>query len=86
MRIGQKISLGFALILVLAVALGGLALNSMRDATHRAVALATKQVPAVTIANEVERDSLETMYAIRGYTMSDNAEMLAKGEVILELE
>ncbi len=80
MRIGQKITLGFALILVLAAALGVVALLAMRDGTAKSNDLATKQVPAVTVANDVERSSLETMYNIRGYTMSENDAMLAAGE------
>ena len=84
MRIGVKITLGFALILVLAAALGTLGVVSMREAAFKANELATKQVPAVTVANEVERDSRETMFEIRGYTMSENDEMLKKGETLLQ--
>jgi methyl-accepting chemotaxis protein len=84
MRIGQKITLGFAIILTLAMALGVMALLSMRDATAKANDLAAKQVPAVTVANEVERNSLATMYQIRGYTMSNNDEMRKKGQESLK--
>jgi methyl-accepting chemotaxis protein len=85
MRIGQKITLGFALILVLAAALGVVALFAMRDGTSKSNDLATKQVPAVTVANDVERSSLETMYNIRGYVMSENEAMLRAGEDSLKV-
>ena len=85
MRIGQKITLGFALILVLAAALGVVALLAMRDGTAKSNDLATKQVPAVTVANDVERSSLETMYNIRGYVMSDNEAMRRAGEDSLKV-
>ena len=85
MRIGQKITLGFIVILVLAGLLGALALVTMRSAAQKADALATKQVPAVTMANSIERRSQETLFQIRGYTMSDNDDMRVKGEESLRL-
>ncbi len=84
MRIGTKITLGFTIILILAAGLGILALISMRDAAEKAGDLATKQVPAVTVASEIERDARETMFQIRGYTMSNNDEMRLKGEASLK--
>jgi len=83
MRIGTKIGLGFAIVLILALLLGLLAVFSMNTASANASDMATKQVPAVTVASEVERNTLDTMYNIRGYTMSDNAKMLADGKELL---
>ena len=84
MRIGHKITLGFAVILVLAAGLGALAVFSMRDASHKANELGEKQVPALAVANEIERDVRATMFNIRGYSMSNNEEMLRKGEASLK--
>ena len=83
MRIGTKIGLGFAIVLLLALSLGLLAVWNMSQAATSATNMATKQVPAVTVATEVERNSLDTMYNIRGYTMSDNEKMLATGKELL---
>ena len=84
MRIGTKITLGFALVLFLAIALGAVALLSMREAANRANDLAAKQVPAVTVANDIERDTRETLFLVRGYTMSDDEDMGRKGEEMLK--
>ena len=84
MRIGHKITLGFAVILVLAAGLGALAVISMREASHKANELGEKQVPALVIANDLERHARETMFHIRGYAMSNNDEMLRKGESFLK--
>ena len=83
MRIGTKIGLGFAVVLVLALALGLLAVFKMNTAAANADALATKQVPAVTVSNQVERNAADTMFNIRGYTMSDNSDMLKTGKKFL---
>jgi methyl-accepting chemotaxis protein len=83
MRIGTKIGLGFAIVLLLALSLGLLAVWNMNLAATSASHMATKQVPAVTVATEVERNSLDTMYNIRGYTMSDNEKMLVTGKELL---
>jgi methyl-accepting chemotaxis protein len=83
MRIGTKIGLGFAIVLLLALSLGLLAVWNMNAAAHNATNMATKQVPAVTVANEVERTSLDTMYNIRAYTMSDDAKALEAGKALL---
>ncbi|MBN8524089.1 MAG: hypothetical protein J0M02_02005 [Planctomycetes bacterium] len=79
MRIGQKIGLGFSIVMVLAIALGTMAVINMRSASAKAEALSQKQVPAVKVSNEVERNALQTMFAIRGYTMSNDASMLKDG-------
>ncbi len=80
MKIGTKITLGFGSILALALILGGIAVYAMFQGSHAAANLEHKQVPAVTVANDVERSSLETMYSIRGYVMSDSAKDLEEGE------
>jgi methyl-accepting chemotaxis protein len=84
MRIGQKITLGFSIILALAALLGGIALVAMNAAGRKTDDLSKKQVPAVAHASMVERHARETMYQIRGYTMSDNESMLTAGEEALK--
>jgi methyl-accepting chemotaxis protein len=85
MRIGQKIGLGFSIVMVLAIGLGTMAVINMTSASGRAEALSVKQVPAVKVSNEVERNSLKTMFAIRGYTMSNNPAMLQEGLELLKV-
>jgi methyl-accepting chemotaxis protein len=68
--LSYKISLGFALILVLAVALGSLALWNMKKVEKLSVQLDQEYVPEVAVANNVERYSLEAMFEMRGYGLS----------------
>ena len=84
MRIGHKITLSFAVILAIAIAIGLIALATMHEASGKSHDLANKQVPAVALAHEIERSSLETMYHIRGYTMSDDESLLHLGEKTLK--
>jgi len=80
MRLSFKIASGFALILVLALALGGVALWSMRQAAVLSAKLADRYVPEVTIANMVERFSHETMYDMRGYAFTQEKAYLDDGK------
>lgn len=84
MRLSLKIASGFALILVLALTLGGLALWSMRQVAGLSEKLSNRYVPQVTVANTVERFSHETMYDMRGYAMSQAKEHLEDGKKNLE--
>jgi methyl-accepting chemotaxis protein len=84
MRIGQKVGLGFTIVMILAIALGSMAVYNMHAASDMASALSLKQVPAVKISNEIERNSLQFMFSIRGYTMSNNQDMLKEGLLFLK--
>jgi methyl-accepting chemotaxis protein len=75
-RLGLKIATGFALVLALALALGALALWSMRHVGGLSVKLAREYVPEVSVANNIERYSLDTMYAMRGFAMSHDKHYL----------
>ncbi len=79
MRLGTSISLGFAVILLLAVILGLAAAWVMTGAAESATVLAKAKVPAVERANDVERQAFAVMYNIRGWTMSGNEDMYTKG-------
>jgi methyl-accepting chemotaxis protein len=78
MKLGTKIAVGFGLLIVIAIGLGGTASWVMRNVQVTANELATANVPAVAVANEVERDSLQTMYEARGYVYSEEKSFLDK--------
>jgi methyl-accepting chemotaxis protein len=78
-RLSYKISLGFSLILVLAIALGGLALWDMKKVETLSVKLDNEYVPEVAVANNVERYSLETMFELRGYGLTGEKGYLEAG-------
>ncbi len=79
MKLGTKIALGFTSLVALAVVLGGIAVWSMMNVQGEATKLADEYVPEVRICNDVERNALETMYALRGYGLSEEEQYLAEG-------
>ncbi len=80
MKLGAKIGLGFGMLILIAIFLGGMAVYSMKKVTVNASALEADYVPAVKGANNVERYSLLTMYAIRGYGFTDDQQFLEDGK------
>ena len=79
MKLGTKITLGFSSLVVIAIALGTVAVIQMRSVKNQAEILATEVAPAVEVANNVERSALKTMYAIRGYQYTGNDDFLKAG-------
>jgi len=71
MKLGAKISLGFVTLIVIAVALGSLAVWKMNSVKSSATILSNEYVPSAKIANEVERTSMATMYGMRGYVFTE---------------
>ena len=76
MKLGTKIAFGFGSVLAIAVALGSLAIWNMNGVKTTATVLASENVPSVQVATEVERDSLNTMYATRGYAFTEDPKFL----------
>ncbi len=71
MKLGTKIGAGFAALIVVALALGGLAVVSMKGVETKSNVLSQEYMPEVEYCTEVERASLLTMYAMRGYGLSE---------------
>ncbi len=71
MKLGTKIGAGFAALIVVALALGGLAVVSMKGVETKSNVLSGEYMPEVEYLTEVERASLLTMYAMRGYGLSE---------------
>jgi len=80
MNLGVKIGGGFGILLLIAAALGGLAIVNMNKVGTLAEMLDKEYVPEVRVANNVERHSLLTMYAIRGYAFTSDNSMLEEGQ------
>jgi methyl-accepting chemotaxis protein len=57
MKLATKIGLGFAALIAIACALGGLAVFNMKQTEDIVQVLATQNVPEVNIANDIERSS-----------------------------
>lgn len=79
MKLGVKIGIGFACLLVIAIALGMLAISKMSGVKTEATILSNEYVPEVKVANEVERFSLLTMYNMRGYAYTEDKNYLDLG-------
>jgi methyl-accepting chemotaxis protein len=79
MKLGTKLYLGFSALVAIAVVLGSLAVWQMSTVKRDAVLMAKSYVPAVLVANNVERESLKTMYEIRGYAFTEETNFLARG-------
>ena len=79
MKLGTKLYLGFSALVVIALLLGGLAVWQMSGVKRDATIIAQDYLPAVLVANNVERESLRTMYEIRGYAFTEETNFLARG-------
>ncbi|UJX42387.1 methyl-accepting chemotaxis protein [Desulfovibrio sp. JY] len=70
MKLGLKIGIGFGCLILIACALGLLGVFNMRTVEKTSEKLSSQYIPETGIANEIERTSLLTMYAMRGYSLS----------------
>ena len=76
LKLGAKLNGAFIAVATLTLLLGALAVYSMLKVKTVANVLAQQNVPEVAVANEVERTSLKTMYAARGYAYTENTQFL----------
>jgi len=83
-KLGIKIGGGFGILILIACALGGLAVFNMKAVEKDSTRLAHEYVPEVGMANELERNSLLTMYAWRGYAFTEADSFLQQGRAMLD--
>ncbi len=67
LSLGMKISLGFACLIVIALALGLMAIVRMGQVEVESTMLANEYVPEVRVANELRGAANRVMYEMRGY-------------------
>jgi methyl-accepting chemotaxis protein len=79
MKLGIKIGLGFASLLLIAGILGILAIFNMGNVETKSISLQQEYVPEVDVAAALERSSFETMYAMRGYGFTEEKTFLDEG-------
>ncbi|MBF0236109.1 MAG: HAMP domain-containing protein [SAR324 cluster bacterium] len=79
MKLGLKIGLGFGMVIMLSVALGGVAVFNMNTVVDRAQVLADGYAPEVAVANQLERAAWETRLHNRDYLQAFRAEALKEG-------
>ena len=80
LKLGTKIGGGFGILLILAIALGTLAVVNMDKVETKSVMLQQEYVPEVEIAHKIERSSFKTMYAMRGYGFTAEESLLANAK------
>ncbi len=83
MKLGVKLNGSFLAVSALTLILGALAIFNMLKVKTIAMALDEKNVPAVAVANEVERSAFKTMYEVRGYAFTEEKEFLEKGRTFM---
>ncbi|KHK01926.1 Methyl-accepting chemotaxis protein I (serine chemoreceptor protein) [Desulfovibrio sp. TomC] len=69
-KLGAKIGAGFGCLIFIAMALGLMGVLYMQHVESSSATLAKQYMPETDIANAIERSSLKTMFAMRGYSMS----------------
>ena len=84
LKLSYRIALGFGALIVIALVLGGFASWQMNTSTRGTRILVDESVPEITVANNVERASLLTMYEIRGYGLTGDDAYLTGGLKHLE--
>jgi methyl-accepting chemotaxis protein len=85
MKLSLRIGLGFASLIVLMLLLGAMAWWNMNHAKEDSLRLAEAYVPEVSVSNDVERNTADLMYALRGYGYSEEAHFLELGQESLEV-
>ena len=85
MRLSFKIASGFAAVLCLALVIGSLALWNMKKIERLAGKLSREYVPEVAAANNIERNSLSTMFEMRGYALSEAKQYLEEARKNLRI-
>ncbi len=71
MRLGTKIGVGFGLLIIMAIALGGLAVYNMKNVAGESAKLAEEYVPEAEVAARIHGAANRVMYAMRGYGFTE---------------
>ncbi|QOY55777.1 methyl-accepting chemotaxis protein [Candidatus Sulfurimonas marisnigri] len=74
-----RINLGFALLVIITLALGVISIVNMKSSEVDSHKLAEIYVPEVEIANNIERYAILAMYDIKSYSLSEDKKFLDSG-------
>ena len=72
MKLGTKIVLGFSILILIALFLGGMAVYQMKNVEGDSVMLANEYIPEVDVASELRGASNRVMYEMRGYGFTED--------------
>ncbi len=84
MTLGTKIASGFGSLIAISLVLGGLGVYNMKNVEGDSAKLAKEYVPEVEYCTDLERSSLQTMYAMRGYGLTQEQRYYDQGMKELE--
>ncbi|MGE4555650.1 MAG: methyl-accepting chemotaxis protein [Desulfovibrionaceae bacterium] len=76
LKLGWKIGGGFGVLIAISLALGVVAMLSMKGVERDAVEMANAYVPEVTIAGDIQQNTFSAMYNMRGFVLSEEHEYL----------
>ena len=83
-KLGTRIGAGFAALLAIALALGGLGVWNMLKVKGDSEILANEYMAEVAIVSDLETEVRETMYEMRGYGLTGDEAFLERGKKHLD--
>ena len=83
-KVGLKVGLGFGVLIMIACALGAVGIIGMNVAENGAVRLAEEYIPEMDVANTLERHVQSAMYAMRGYSLSQEPRFLDEARKVFD--
>ena len=85
LHVGQKMGLGFGIVILLALALGGVASVMMAGVRTQSTILEREYIPEITVASELERTSRQMMLSVRSYSLSQDQQYLEESLQFFDL-
>lgn len=82
--LGLKITLGFAVLIVIAVALGLMAVVNMRTVGTESTMLANEYIPEVAVAMELSGAASQVMFEMRGYGYTEDETLYQLSQAAME--
>ena len=77
MTVGKRIGVGFTVVILITVAIGGLGVWNMLTAKTESTKLAAEYVPEVKVATDLRGAANRVMYQMRGYGLTEEAMQLS---------
>jgi methyl-accepting chemotaxis protein len=84
LSLGGKIALGFAILIVISIALGTMAIWNMNRVETQSTILAGEYVPEVEVANEIRGAANRIMYEMRGYGFTEEERFYTQAQKEME--
>jgi methyl-accepting chemotaxis protein len=84
LKLGSKIGLGFAALVVISIVLGGLSIWSMTGVKTMTTGLVNQDIPQVAVGSQIERTLLESIFEMRAYNYTLDRGFYDKGKKQLD--